>query len=293
MSRGPVVVVILSHRDPPLVRRLLQRLEQGTNTVAVVHHDPRGPELGLPRVDHVLQIPDAQPSDWGRMGLAEAMLRGIGYAWTHVPDLSWVLLISGQDYPCRPVRHIEEELAATSHDAFVRHFRVDQDPQGDVHPWQAVTRRRYLRRLRVPGSRRSVPFPRRHPFAGDIGLYVGDMWVNLAAPAVAHVLEQRRRLPAVERYLSRCSVPDEALLPTLLLNNGGRLDVVNDRRRFIHWNEGSPHPEFLVPSDVATASAGTDFFARKVDSERTPGVLDLFDEQAAGEPGGSDSGQVR
>lgn len=282
MGRGPVVVIVLSHRDPPLVRRLVRRLEQGTNTVAVVHHDPRGPELDLPPSDNVLEIPDAQPGDWGRMGLADAMLRSLAYAWMNVPDLSWALLISGQDYPCRPVHHIEQELAASPRDAFVRHFRVDDDPADDVHPWQAVTRRRYLRRLRLPSSHRSVPFPRRHPFGGkDLGLYVGDMWVNLAAPAVAHILEQRQRLQRVERYLSRCSVPDEALLPTLLLNNGGRLDIIDDRRRYIRWTEGRPHPEFLDHADVDRANAGSDFFARKVDSERTPEVLDLFDEQAA------------
>lgn len=286
MSRGPVVVIILSHRDPPLVRRLVRRLGQGTNTVAVVHHDPRGPDLGLPRSETVLEIPDARPADWGRMSLAHAMLKGLEFAAAKVPDLSWALLISGQDYPCRPVQAIEADLAAASSDAFLRHFRVDPRPGGDVHPWQALTRRRYLRRMRLPGMRRSVPFPRRHPFTGDMHLYVGDMWVNLGASAVAHVLEQRRRLARVERYLSRCSVPDEALLPSLLLNHAEHLDVVNDRRRYIRWHEGRAHPEFLVPADAATASSGTDFFARKVDCQGAAQVLDLFDELAAQQLGG-------
>jgi len=157
---------------------------------------------------------------------------------------------------------------------------VDRPLDVDVHPWQALTRRRYLHRMRIPGQRRSVPFPRRPPFNGDLHLYVGDMWVNLGASAVAHVLEQRRRLARVERYLSRCSVPDEALLPSLLLNDAEHLDVVNDRRRYIKWHEGRAHPEVLLPADVEAASAGTDFFARKVDSEGAAEVLDLFDESA-------------
>jgi len=276
---GPVVVIVLSHRDPPLVRRLVARLTEGTDTVVVLHHDPRGPELDLPASARVLRVPDAQPSNWGGMGLARTMLSTIAYAAKQVPELSWVLLTSGQDYPCRPMQDIEAELTGSPHDAFLRYFPVDADPVGDVHRWQGVTRRRYLHRRRLPGSHRSVPLPRRHPFVDGTRLFVGDMWVNLGASAVAHVIEQRLRLARVERYLSTCSVPDEAFLPTLLLNDSDHLDIVNDRRRYIRWTEGQPHPEFLTTGDVAAAVAGTDFFARKVDSATTAEALDLLDER--------------
>lgn len=280
MRRGPVVVLVLSHRDPPLVRRLVARLTEGTNTVVVLHHDPRGPELNLPRGDGVVQVPRPEHCAWGRSGFARAMLRGVETAAAAVPDLSWVLLVSGQDYPCRSMRSIEDELAASPHDAYLRWFRVDGDPARDVHPWQATTRARYLRRLRVPFSRRHVPFPRRPPFRGGVGLYVGDTWPNLGAAAVAHLLDQRALRARVQPYLRWCANPDEALLPTLLLNGADQLDIVNDRRRYLRWEEGARHPQLLAPADVPAIAAGRDFFARKVDSVRTPGVLDLLDELA-------------
>jgi hypothetical protein len=277
---GPVVVAVLSHRDPALLHRLVNRILEGDNTVALVHHDPRGEAHGLTPSDRLLLVPDPQPCDWGRINLAQAMLRCLQVGLDAVPDLEWLLLTSGQDYPAQHLRLTEQDLATVDADAMLRWFAVPDDPADDVHPWQARCRRRYLHRMRIPGDHRSVPFPRWHPFRRGTDLYIGDMWVNLRAPAVHHVLEQRERLARVESYLARCSVPDEALLPTLLLNDAQHLRILPERRRYIRWVEGRPNPELLTVDDVAAMQGAGDYFARKVDSVRTPEVLDLLDARA-------------
>ncbi|CAN5165804.1 hypothetical protein BH24ACT12_BH24ACT12_28880 [soil metagenome] len=270
MSARPIVVAVLSHRDPPLLQRLVDRILEGTDTVALVHHDPRGGPHGLTPHDRLLLVPDPQRCDWGRMNLAEAMVRCLKVGLDLVPELDWLLLTSGQDYPAQHLRRTEADLARQDADALLRWFPVLVDAGSDEHVWQARCRRRYLHRLRIPGDRRSVPFPRRHPFGHGADLYVGDTWPNLGATAVHHVLEQRIRLRRVESYLSRCSNPDEALLPTLLLNDAGHLRILAERRRYIRWVEGRPNPELLTVADVAKATTSGDYFARKVDSVRTP-----------------------
>lgn len=231
--------------------------------------------------DRLRIVPDPEPCDWGRMNLAQAMLRCVQAAHTLVPELGWVLLVSGQDYPCIPMTTIEQRLYGSPADAMLRHFEISLSDSDDTHPWQAVCRRRYLRRIRIPGSRRSVPFPRRHPFRDGTRLFVGDMWVNLGAAAVQHLLSQRQALPHVESYLRRCSVPDEALLPTLLLNNSEDLQIYSEGHRYIKWKQGEPHPAMLAVGDVPDIVGSDAYFARKVDSRRTPLVLDLLDEAAA------------
>lgn len=280
MTQGPVVVAIMSHRDRPLLHRLVARILEGERTIALVHHDPRGVPHGLVPHDRLVLVPEPQPCGWGRMSLADAVFRCLQAGVDAVPDLGWLLLASGQDYPAQHIQRTEQILAAHEADAMLRWFPLTADPADDVHPWQTRCRARYLHRLRIPGSHRSVPFPRRHPFGGDTHLYIGDMWVNLRASAVHHVLEQRSRLPDVWSYLSRCSVPDEALLPTLLLNDADHLLIADQRRRYINWVEGSPNPELLGVADIATMQGRGDFFARKVDSELTPDVLDVLDTQA-------------
>jgi hypothetical protein len=103
------------------------------------------------------------------------------------------------------------------------------------------------------------------------------MWVNLGAAAVRHVLEQRHRLRPVERYLLRCKIPDEALLPTLLLNDAGHLQVSGERKRYIRWTEGDAHPAYLEAAEAEAVRGSGDFFARKVDTALTGDLLDRLD----------------
>src|SRR3954452_12022970 len=147
---GPVVVVVLSHRDPPLVRRLVDRVRAGNDMFVAVHHDPAGPPLDLPSVSNVAAVPNPVRCQWGGYELVQATWQCLRWVADTVPELSWVLLVSGQDYPAMPITKIEAELDATSYDAFLRHFAIDGDPADDVHHWQQLCRPRYFHRRRVP-----------------------------------------------------------------------------------------------------------------------------------------------
>jgi hypothetical protein len=285
MGSGTVIVAILSHRDPPMLSRLVGRVLEGERTVAVVHHDPRGEPHLLQESDRVRLVPDPAPCDWGRMSLALGMYHCIASARALVPDLEWVLLVSGQDYPAQHLLATERFLAASDADVLMRHFEVSPRPQPDETPWQARCRERYLHRLRIPGTRRSLPAPRRPPFDSTLRLHVGDMWVNLRRAAIDHLIHQFQRSPEVVRYLSRCPVPDEALIPTLMLSGQPGLVVANERRRYIRWVEGRPHPETLDRSDYDDIRRSGAFFARKVDPAVSAQLLDDLDAAQREVPG--------
>jgi hypothetical protein len=277
MGSGTVVVAILSHRDPPLLSRLVDRVLEGQRTVAVVHHDPRGEPHRLQESDRVRLVQDPAPCDWGRMSQALGMYRCIAGARSLVPDVEWVLLVSGQDYPAQSMSATERFLADSDADALMRHFEVPPTAQPGETAWQRRCRQRYLRRVRIPLSRRSVPAVRRHPFDETYRLHIGDTWVNLRRPAIDHLIEQFERRADVRRYLDRCSNPDEALIPTLMLNGATEMRVVGERRRYIRWVEGRPHPETLDLSDYEDIRRSGDFFARKVDSAVSAQLMDALD----------------
>lgn len=279
-----VAVVVLSHRRPAQVARLVSRLERGRDVVIAVHHDPRGEPLRLRPSSSLALVPDPVPCPWGRPGITEAICRSLAWLRANVPTLSWALVISGQDYPIRTMASIEAELNAARCDAFIRHFRLDGDPAKDVHPWQSATRRRYLYRRRVPGSARSVqlPWPRRHPFHDGFGLYSGEQWVNLSARAVGKMLDSPLADPLL-RYMRRAPHPDEAAVVTLALSGKPELTVVNDRRRYVRWPGGGAwHPALLGAQDLPEMRASNAFFARKVDQEVWPEAYDMLDDLADG-----------
>jgi hypothetical protein len=274
-GRGTVAVLVLSHRAPAQVARLVSRLQTGRDTMVAIHHDPRGEPLELRPSSTVALVPDPVPCPWGRPGINIAIPRSLEWLRTNVPELSWVLLISGQDYPIRAMESIEDELAVAACDGFVRHFRVDGDPANDVHPWQAAVRRRYFYERRLPGTARSVPlpWPRRHPFHAGVQLYAGEQWVNLSVRAVHKVLESPLS-DRVQKFLRRSVSADEAWLTTMLLNGEPELTLVNDRRRYVRWPGGTAHPAVLGPGDLPALRASDAFFARKVDPVAWPQVYD-------------------
>lgn len=284
MSRhelGPVVVAVLSHRDAPLLRRLTDRILEGRRSVVLIHHDPRGEPHGLHPGERIMLVDDPQPCDWGGISFARAMVQCVEVALDRVPNLSWVLLVSGQDYPARCMTEVERDLAGLNADAVLRWYPVDPRPDQDIHPWQARCRRRYLHRRVLPFGRRALPMPRRHPFGRGTDLYVADTWVNLGHRAARRLVEVRPRMSEVERYLDTVPNPDEALLPTLLLNHADDLQLIHDRRRYVRWTPGDPHPAYLSSDDLPAIRASSAYFCRKVDSERNRDVVDLLDAAAA------------
>jgi core-2/I-Branching enzyme len=277
-GRGTVAVVVLSHREPAQVARLVSRLLDGRDSLVAVHHDPRGEPLSLPSSPSVALVPDPVPCPWGLPGINVAIRKSLEFLRASVPGLSWALVISGQDYPIRSMESIEDELACAPCDAFIRHFRVDGDPADDVHRWQAIARQRYLYRRRLPGTVRSVrlPWPRRAPFGDGFRLYAGEQWVNLSARAVHKVLDSPLNDPVL-RFLHRSPSADEAWLTTVALNGEPDLTVVNDRRRYVRWPGGTPHPAVLGPADLPALRESDAFFARKVDPAAWPQAFDVLD----------------
>jgi Core-2/I-Branching enzyme len=280
-GRGTVAVVVLSHRAPAQIARLAARLQTGRDIVVLIHHDPQGEPLTLRPSSAVALVPDPVHCPWGLPGLNIAIRKSLEWLRGNVPELSWALLVSGQDYPIRSMASIEAELASAPCDAFLRHLRVDGDPADDTHHWQATARRRYLYKRRLPGSVHAValPWPRRHPFHDGVGLYGGEQWVDLSARAVHKILDSPLTGP-VQKFLRRSASADEAWLPTVALNGEPELVVVNERRRYVRWPGGTPHPAVLGPADLPDIARSDAFFARKVDLATWPEAFDGIDELA-------------
>lgn len=280
-SRGTVAVLVLSHRGPAQVARLASRLQTGRDTMVAIHHDPKGEPLSLRPSSTLALIPDPVPCPWGKPGINVAIRKSLEWLRVNVPELSWVLVISGQDYPIRAMQSIEDELAAAQCDGFIRHLRVDGDPADDVHHWQAAVRERYLYKRRLPGSARCVrlPWPRRHPFGAGLKLYAGEQWVNLSARAVHKVLDSPLN-STVLRFLRRSVSADEAWLTTVALNGEPELTVVNDRRRYVQWPGGTAHPAVLGPDDLPALRDSDAFFARKADPAAWPQLYEELDQLA-------------
>jgi hypothetical protein len=312
-QEAPVVAyVILSHRSPEQVWRLVLRLLEGsTRSHVFLHHDPSGPPLGaapahLPR----LHLVAPRALRWGDVSLVDATVDCFRSARRDI-DPDWVVLLSGQDYPLQPISSIESDLAGCERDAL-----ADIWPFASA-PWprkEEVSRYLYQYRRFDAGSR--LPLlakrlidrcyddgegrattqtwraaqriaarevgdqlllgwrPRRPAFSDELPCYVGAQWLSLSRIGLEAVLQAADDV-ALHRYFSRTIVPDEGFFPTAL----GRAlapERIGPSRRFTRWRGGA-HPDVLTLEDLPQLVTSGDHFARKLDQSLDAALLDALD----------------
>lgn len=323
-----VVYFINSHVNPDQVVRLVKACRSGSDTSRVVlHHDhnvSRLDPLALDGIGNVHLLRAGLDYRYGTFTTIRILLRCLGWMTEHL-DFDWVVYLSGQDYPVKPPRRIEHELAATPHDGFFDAVPVDHAPWHlgverylyryyELPPAPGWSRlRKALRRrsdaarargeraprVHVPhhayGPRRVGVRPLSGPFGPGFRCHVGSAWWTLSRRCVEYVLAFARRNPALGRHYERSLfAPGESYFMTVLLNAPGFDIRRDDDRRFVRWSDlSSGHPDVLAARDFPDLVASGDDFARKVDQRRAPELVDLLDQHiAAANDGGGDGDGV-
>jgi hypothetical protein len=116
------VYLVTSHRNPEQVARLVGTLRVGSpKATIVIHHDETASHLDAARfaaMDDVRILPFSVPVDWGGFSLVDMNLRCFAWIARHI-DFDWLVLLSGQDYPIRPLPELERFVEAQQADAFI------------------------------------------------------------------------------------------------------------------------------------------------------------------------------
>lgn len=299
-----VAYLILSHRLPGQVLRLAAALRADRPAAPIViHHDPRGEPLderALERLGAVQLVRSAQPVVWGWASQLDALLRSLAWVCERV-DFDWLVVLSGQDYPARPLDEVERELADSPYDGYAPadvvavpaltaravdefsaryHYRHHRIPPLRPRARRAITAARPWLTLRdmpwglLLGHRWPTPFSDAQPCRR------GQDWLTLSRSAVAAVLAAAREEPHLVEHYRHTPHPTESF-PHTVLHARPELRLSGDPRRFTSWSRpGSPHPDVLRLADLeAIVASGADF-ARKLDITVDADILDALDRVA-------------
>jgi hypothetical protein len=277
-----VAYVILSYRSPDVLARLVRTLRAGSPAATIaVHHDGRRcPRPPLPGAE---LVEPAWPAEWGHGSQLAAVLRCLRWALAR-SDFEWLVVLSGQDYPVRPLPAIEADLADAPVDAFiesapVRRLRLRRGRVGEFerryrYRWAripaalagAAARADPLVQVRTlpSGAYAGVPAP------ACVPLHHGSDWFTLSRRAVETVAAAPRRL---ERRFEHTVIPTEGFVQTVLANSGLRLHAGN-RRYALFDPPSAPSPRVLGRAGLDAALASGADFARKFEDVA---VLDEID----------------
>jgi hypothetical protein len=287
--------LVVSHHNPAQVVRLVRTLGEGPAAEVVVRHDQRRSRLAADAVEQAggRLLRDELDVEWGGWSQLRMLLAALEHVAAEL-DPDWLMVLSGQDYPLRPLAQVEERLASSGHDAHLGHpWQLDTGALPPPPAEEFFLRYAYFH-LRAPGLpwfprrlRRAVYFrdrPRRLgirrprlPFRGGLRCWVSSDWPTLNRRALGAVLRTAREARGVMRTYRRSVAPAESFFATALMNDPA-LRISGDDRRFARFQPGAPSPDVLTSADLGELEASGAEFARKFDAGVDAGILDRLDE---------------
>lgn len=297
-----VCYLLQTHTAPAQIVRLAHTLKRSSPEARVfIAHDACRQALDPSRfaaLDGVTVLNRTEPVQRGALSMLDPWFAG-AERLCQEPDWEWLVYLSGQDYPVRPLAEIEAHLATTSSDGLMRHWDARTGAGG---PWgRHRGRRRYFCRYRrLP--ERSRPFlrllrwlekvtplhfylqygafvgwPTRHtPFSAEFPCQGGIQWHSLRRGAVEFLLAARREQSPLFEYYARTMVSDESLAQTVLVNSG-RFRLAQEDRRYVTQADRDGHPRVLDVADYPVITGDGFDFARKFDLRRDAVILDQLD----------------
>jgi hypothetical protein len=308
------VYLIVSHTRADGVARLAGSVvRQSPGAYVLIHHDKNSgtfPAAELANLPRVALVEDPVRVHWGTFSQVEAVLHSMRQLRRSDARFDWLIVISGQDYPARPIAEFERMLADSDADAFLTY---DEVLPSDRHLNDRY-RFHYRRILGGPLPRllrakelyervfnRVQPFVRiqtgpRGTFVGrrirpsamdmPMPLYKGWSWLTLGRRAADALLDTLHRQPElVERYRGTLC-PDESIFHTVLVNTPG-LTTRNASLHYADWQPGRTGPRYLHFDDLGAIRASGRWFARKIDASDDRGLRDALDALCSPSIGGA------
>jgi hypothetical protein len=280
-----IAYLISAYRQPALLRRLVERLS-GDGVSFLIHLDAKvDGDRYFSGMREVLARPEVHlvPStrcDWGRFGHVQASLNGIRLALERRVPFEHLALLTGQDYPIKPVSALREHLAGHPRNCFLEYHRLPRPgwPQdGGLERMQHRSIGFLGRRWRFPN--RVIPLPPKRRIPLGLIPYQGSSYWWLSRACVEHVSDFVADHPEYVRFFRSAFAPDESFFHMIVLNSRFAAHVVDDDLRFSEWGSHAPRPATLTEGHFEALRDSAALVARKFDLEVAPRLLDRVDRE--------------
>ncbi len=273
-------ILITAYRDIPMLKKLVDYFDDDFELF--VHVDKRCQEslISLKNREH-LHLFRTFAVEWGDYKHLLAIVMLMREAYSH-PDLEYFHLITGSDYPCKPLADFKIFCEEHHNDNYLEHFPLPHPDWGSegglnriqywwLRPNSTRTKGSWLTRKTVNLQRRLGIKRCFKYFNGN--LYGGGTYWSLSRKVVGVAVDYFNQHPDYLRRFRHTSIAEEICLPTLLVNSG--ITLINNYMRYIDWGADGANPQVLTEKDLNKIVTSDALFARKMES----GVSDKLIEQ--------------
>lgn len=286
-----IAYIILAHKNPTQIARLVNRLCDQPCEI-FLHIDRNASPQDYSRcitqfqaLANVHLLPRFA-SHWGSYRLVQATLAGIQACLRGAQDCEYAFLLSGQDYPVRPLAEFYQFLQGNPGASYLGYSSFPNPEWSDrggydrIEKWHVnlpFTNQR-LRSIakRIFNRFLNTLLPARR-FPAGFSPYGGAQWWCLHRDCLEYIDQFCRKNGQFQRFFQFVRVPDEIFFHTILLNSPLKAHIQNRMLTYVDWH-GPPYPRVLSASDLPAVAESGCFFARKFDIAQDPSVLDVLDQ---------------
>ncbi len=273
--------IILAHKNPDQLLQLLQRLSH-PSVDCYVHLDAKADIANYhasTQLSQVYFVPARVKVNWAGFSIVRATLNSMEVALSSRRKYVNICLLSGMDYPLRPISEIIDFFTVHQGKEFLDIMpeqevqdtisKLDQYHYEDFHFRGKYFMTRWVNRL-MPA--RKLPLGYKH--------WGGSAWWSLSEECVRYCLDFVQAHPNFLTYYKYTWGGDEFIFQTIIMNSPEwKSKVVRDNLRYIDWSAKKPSPKTLTPEDVPNMVASGKFFARKFDISQSPDILKQVDQR--------------
>lgn len=278
---GKHAYLILAHADMPLLRCLVEMLDDERNDI-YIHADKKwkdfSPAFLQTKYARLVCLTERKRVYWGHTSIMKVELQLMQIA-SEQGQYAYYHLLSGADLPIKTQDYIHNYFAQNQGREFITLWKEKShiaDARYKVERYHIGMRyERGLPRipsillaklrfgisdvlLRLLGSR-----------IGDEKIYKGSQWFSLTDRAVRYILSQKDYIKDRYRFTRAC---DEIFIPTILMSSPLMEHIIQsqsgqDILRYMDWPSRTPSPKVLKMLDKEALEQSSCLFARKFSSE--------------------------
>jgi hypothetical protein len=271
--------LILAHKDPILLERLVKRLQHKDADIFIqLDKNSNMEDFKYLEATGAVFIEKREVSGWCNYGVVKATFNGFEQILALKNDYTHINLISGQDYPIKPIAYIHQYLFANPGKSFMRAFSIADNEWEDGK--DRFTKYSFGDlsipfKYKLQGLANAILPARKLP--NGLKPYGGSQWMAITPEAAQYVLDYIKLHPNITRYFRLVWAVDEVFFQTILMNYPANKDkVIQDNLRFIEVDAGKrPIHYDMTYADKLTQSK--ELFARKFDRTVNTDILDYLD----------------
>lgn len=272
-----IAYLILVHRLPEQFKRLFKAIYEPSNFY-LIHIDKKAnQEIGEEVKDFLKEYPNvhilkSEKVVWGGYSMVQAELDGMNYLLTMSEKWDYFINLSGQDYPLKSQKIINEFLSKNNGKSYIK-----VADQAKNRPETMNRIENYFEELE---DKISVETHKRD-FMKDVIPYIGGQWMMLTRNCCEFICNSIE-VKKFETYYFNTLIADESFFQTVLMNTSFDGILVNDDKRAIIWipdGDIKLRPKTFTGTDFDFLQTGNNLFARKFDDNVDNKIIDSITTQ--------------